>query len=100
MTRQEYGSFIVYDENRKMEVKNRDLIEAVQTVSQEAQDSFLMVIGQEPLMDPKADTVLKEGWFFRDLTYKLIKSFDDEIVVADEVYYIYLMEKKEYDPGR
>ncbi len=88
-SRMEYGSFIIWDDKRNG-TGNQEIMKSMEKLASEGRDSFLM-IQSAAIRDASTNKVFTEGNFTPTLSFQLLQSFDDSIVVENEGHYIYLI---------
>jgi hypothetical protein len=91
-SRQEYGSFVIWDSKRTLDPDDKDIRKAIEKVAGEGRDSFLLIVSA-PIRNAKTEEVYQEGEFLPGIFFKHLKSFDDSIVVEIEDLHLYLMKK-------
>jgi hypothetical protein len=89
-----YGSFTIWNKNRKDSINFDQMIRSVGSVIDRGKSKLLFVRSEQPKIS--ADGInyfpLERAMIRKDLKLELIDKFDEGIV-KDEKYYIYMVEK-------
>ena len=91
-SRQEPGSFIIWDNLRENDPSLNDIIKPAESGIFKENDSLLLILST-PIRDANTNKEYTKGNFNQNLSFKLLKSFDDSIIVENEDHHIYLIEK-------
>jgi hypothetical protein len=91
-SRQEYGSFVIWDSKRNDSQDDKNIKLAIEKVAGESRDSFLLILSA-PIRDANTEKTYPEGELLPGIFFKHLKSFDNSIVVENEDLHLYLIKK-------
>jgi len=90
--RGEYGSFIIWDKDRKMGMPFQDIINGIQEVMNEGNDSILLILHKPFVTSEGKKEFIRTGRFAEDIEFTFLKHIKAG-AVKDEKYAIYLVKR-------
>ena len=90
-SRQESGSFIIWDNLRVNDPSLNEIIKHTESGILKENDSLLLILST-PVRDANTNKEYTVGSFNKNISFKLLKSFDDSIIIENEDHHIYLID--------